>query len=466
MVGAQSSLVSWNATRPWVGTLVRLVLGVIWIWAALAKLHSPRTFLQTVRAYDATPEWLSEAIAYGLPVIEIAIGILLIIGLVVRLAAIVSGLLFLVFLIGLVQAAARGIKLECGCFGGGGSSTSTNYTWDILRDIGLLILAAFLVVWSMTRLSADEFMARNDHVETPSAKRMRSEQGRRKYNAMLEQRRAVARSRTRWTNGSLAAVVVLVALIGLGVQSSRAKIEGSLAAKNASVGNGVVFGKKAAATVDVYEDFQCPVCLEFEKSAGATLDADVRANKAQVRYHMISILDDSSGGNRYSSRAANAGYCASDISIEDFVALHKVLYGTYKGKQTQPAENSSGRTDDQLRAYATAAGIKGSAAATFDTCITSEKHKALVAAITDRASEDGVNGTPTIKVNGKGVTASLAAVTKAIAAADAKGPAPVPSKTPTPTPPPSKSAAVTPSVTTTKPATSAASAPAGSSSAG
>ena len=284
------------------------------------------------------------------------------------------------------------------------------------------MLAAFLVVWSMTRLSVDEFLARNDYVEAPSAKRMRSEQGRRKYNAMLEQRRAAARSRTRWTNASLAAVVVLVALIGLGVQSGRAKIEGSLAAKNASVANGVVFGKKAAATVDVYEDFQCPVCLNFEKTAGATLDADVRANKAQIRYHMISILDDSSGGNRYSSRAANAALCASDLSVDDFVAFHKVLYGTYKGKQTQPAENSNGRTDDQLRAYAAAAGIKGTAATTFDTCIIVETHKALVAAITDRASQDGVNATPTIKVNGKGVTATLAAVTKAIAAARREGP--------------------------------------------
>ena len=49
----------------------------------------------------------------------------------------------------MIQAAARGIQLECGCFGGGGLTDdgNTNYTWDILRDLGLLVLAAFLVVW-------------------------------------------------------------------------------------------------------------------------------------------------------------------------------------------------------------------------------------------------------------------------------------------------------------------------------
>jgi protein-disulfide isomerase len=264
---------------------------------------------------------------------------------------------------------------------------------------------------------------------------MRTEQGRRKYNAMLEQRRAAARSRERWTAGSLAAVVLLVTLIGVGVQASRAKIAGNLVATNASVSNGVVFGKKAAATVDIYEDFQCPICLNFEKTAGAYLDKAARADKAQLRFHMISILDSSSNGNRYSSRAANAALCASDDSVDAFFAYHKVLYGTVGGKQVQPAENSNGRSNSELEGYAKQAGITGAKLTAFDTCVSDETHKALVQAITDRASQEGVSGTPTIKVNGKGVTASLAAVTKAIDAADAKGPKAVPSVTPKPTTP-------------------------------
>ena len=281
----------WLTLRPWLGTVVRLALAAIWIWAAWSKLGSPRTFVQAVRAYDATPEWLSKGIGYGLPVLELCLGIVLVIGVAVRLAAVVSAALFVVFLIGLVQAAARGLQLECGCFGGGGQSAGgTQYTLDILRDVGLLVLAVYLVLWSQTRVSLDEFLARHDRVEAPSAKRMRSDDGRRKYNAMLEQRRKAARERALWVNGSLAVVVALVALIGVGVQANRAKIQGSLTATHASVANGVVFGKAAAATVDVYEDFQCPVCRTFEKGSGAAIQRLADEGKVKVVYYPFTVF--------------------------------------------------------------------------------------------------------------------------------------------------------------------------------
>ena len=418
---------TWRAARPWLGTVIRLFLGGVWLYAAASKINSPRTFTQAVRAYDATPEWLSKGIGYGLPVLELCLGILLVLGMVTRIAAAVSGLLFVVFLIGIVQAAIRGVKIECGCFGGGGETSNTAYTLDILRDIGLLALAAYLVVWSITRLSLDEAITAHDHVEVPSAKRLRTEQGRRKYEAEVARRTAHARSRDRWLTGSTAAVVLLVLLIGIGVQSSRAKIEGSLTAAHASVSQGIVYGAKAAATVDLYEDFQCPNCLAFEKVAGKTIDADVKANKVQVRFHPISILDSSSNGNRYSSRAANAGFCASDASVDDFVALHNVFYGTVKGAQVQPSEGSNGRTDAQLVSYAQAAGIKGAALTTFSGCVKNEQHKSLVEAFTEKASEDGVNATPTVKVNGKTISNTLAAFNAAVAKALKKGPAPSPS---------------------------------------
>ena len=146
----------------------------------------------------------------------------------------------------------------------------------------------------------------------------------------------------------------------------------------------------------------------------------------QVRFHPISILDASSNGNRYSSRAANAALCASDASVASFVALHNVLYGTVKGAQVQPAEDAHGRTDAQLVSYGAAAGLTGAALTTFSGCVKNEQHKALVEAFTERASEDGVNATPTVKVNGKTISNTLAAFKAAVAAAAKKGPAPTP----------------------------------------
>ena len=439
---------TWERLRPWLGTVIRLGLGAVWVWAAWSKLVAPREFLIAVRAYDATPEWLSKAIAYGLPVLELCLGVLLIVGIVVRLAASVSAVLFVVFLIAIVQAWARGLQLSCGCFGGGGPiDGGATYIWDVLRDIGLLVLAAFLIVWPFTRWSLDEYIRRHDYVETPSAKRMRSEAGRRKYEAEVAKKAKDARIREIWINGSLATIVALVTLIGIGVQSGRAKVSGNVTATNASVANGVVFGKKAAATVDLYTDFQCPHCLEFEQSMGSTLESLVRSNHAQVRYHPMSFLDASSNGNRYSSRAANAALCASDVSVDKFVEYFDLLFGKYNGKQVQPAEGSNGRPDSDFVKYAQHIGITGNNLTTFSSCVSSEKHKALVQAITDRASRDGVNGTPTVKVNGKTVAANKAAVVKAIAAAGLHGPKPSPSVTPSPSPSPSASKTPTGSTT-------------------
>jgi len=433
--------VNWQTIRPWLGTVIRLFLGAIFLWASLAKLHSPRTFLLTVRAYDATPEWLSKGIAYGLPVLEFCVAIVLIVGVMTRIVASVSVLLFLVFLIGLIEASARGIQLECGCFGGGGATAgSTSYTLDILRDIGLLILAAYLVVWSFTRISVEEYLARHDGVEMPSAKRMRDPKARRRYEAQLAAARAAARNRRLYVDGSLALIVVLICLIGLGVQAQRARIQGSLTASHASVSDGVVYGKKAAATVDVYEDFGCPHCEEFEGSVAKKLDKAVQANLAQVRFHTMSILDGNSP-NQYSTRAANAALCASDVSVDDFVAFHNLLFGkTKSGKQVQPTEGTAGPSDVRLIAFGKQIGMTSTQQSTFGSCVTTLQHKALVEAITNNASEHGVSGTPTVKVDGKKLsTNDWAHLDAAIKAADKNGPAPDPSTTPSPSTSPSTS---------------------------
>jgi protein-disulfide isomerase len=426
---------TWSTARPWVGTVARLLLGIVWIWAALSKLSDPLTFTQAVRAYDATPEWLSKGIGYGLPVLELCLGILLIVGIAVRIAAAVSAVLYLVFLIGIIQVAVRGIKLTCGCFGGGGPTDgATSYTWDVLRDIGLLIVAAFLVVWSFTRLSVEEFLARNDYVEVPSAKRMRTPEARRRYEQQVATKQKEARSRSLYIDGSLALVILLVSLIGIGVQAGRAKINNVKVPAHADASNGVVFGKKAAATVDVYEDFGCPICKQFETSVATKLDQQVRGDIAQVRFHPISILDGRSP-NQYSTRAANAALCVANIGVDQFVKYHNLLYaGTF-----QPEENTPGPSNSRLTSLAGQAGIDKTSTTNLTTCITNGKYKPLVRELTEKASERGVTGTPTVYVNGAQVDATASALFGAIAKANV-GHTPTPSVTPSPTPTTSSSA--------------------------
>lgn len=418
---------NWTACRRWAALAARLLLFAVWLLAGVQKIGSPRDFLRAVRAYDATPEWLSQAIAYGLPTLEIALAIVLLLEVATRYAAAVSAGLFAVFLIGLIQAAARGIKLECGCFGGGGVSTTTNYTLDILRDLGLLAVALFLAVYPISQLAIDQLITEGHDAAPPSAKRVRRDpKAVARYQAVRAARERQLRGRQRFLALTVGLVVAMASIIGIAVQAGRSKIQGSLEATNASVADGVVVGKASApVTVDEFEDFQCPICQELESQLGVPLAKMVADGSVKVRYHMMAFLDDSSNGNRYSSRAANAALCASDISPAAFQQFHAVLYGKDKsGASVQPAEKGNGRSDADFTTYLKQAAPKVTAdqLSTFQTCVSTEQHKALVQAITDNASKRKVSGTPTVMVNGKVISGGTKAdvVLAAIKDAQAK----------------------------------------------
>ncbi|MGZ4453246.1 MAG: MauE/DoxX family redox-associated membrane protein [Nocardioides sp.] len=142
----------------WLGTLARLVVGGVWIAAGALKLPDPAESVRAVRAYRLLPEAVVPTIGHGLPILEILVGGCLVLGLLTRGAAIVSAGLLVAFIIGISSAWARGISIECGCFGGGGGSVSaTNaYPWDLARDAGLLLASLYLAVrpsstWSLDR---------------------------------------------------------------------------------------------------------------------------------------------------------------------------------------------------------------------------------------------------------------------------------------------------------------------------
>src|SRR5215831_6270877 len=128
--------------------------------------------------------------------------------------------------------------------------------------------------------------------------------------------------------------------------------------------------------------------------------------------------------------SANTTLCGSDVSVADFTKYHDILYGKdSSGQQVQPTEGSHGRSNTQLLDYAKQAGIKGNDLTTFQSCMTGELHKSLVTAITDKASQRGVSGTPTVMVNGKKLgTVDKASFEAAVAKAAAEAtPSPAPS---------------------------------------
>src|SRR5262245_32307708 len=162
-VAAVAVDVSWRSrvdtVWPWLAVVARLVLGGVWLAAGVAKVGDPESSVRAVRAYQLVPDPLERAVGYSLPLLEICLGVLLIIGLAQRLVAIATAVLLAVFIVGIATAWARGLQIECGCFGGGGaaagSDVTAGYRWDIARDVGLLALAVLLAWRPNSRLSVD-----------------------------------------------------------------------------------------------------------------------------------------------------------------------------------------------------------------------------------------------------------------------------------------------------------------------
>lgn len=144
------------------GLAARLILAAVWLTSGWVKATEPRETVVAVRAYQLLPDGLVRPVAGALPYAEIALGLLLLLGLATRLAAIGSAVLIVLFLIGVISAAARGLNIDCGCFGGGGAVEpgQTRYTVEILRDTGLLMLAGFLAYRPRTPLSVDGLVGR------------------------------------------------------------------------------------------------------------------------------------------------------------------------------------------------------------------------------------------------------------------------------------------------------------------
>jgi len=141
----------------WWGLVARLVVGGVWIAAALAKLPDPSASVRAVRAYDLLPEGVVPTVGHTLPILELVVGACLVLGLLTRPMSFVSALLFLAFVVGISAAWARGLQIDCGCFGGGGfdADATSKYPWEIARDVGLLALSALLVWRPRTPWSAD-----------------------------------------------------------------------------------------------------------------------------------------------------------------------------------------------------------------------------------------------------------------------------------------------------------------------
>lgn len=149
-----------------------------------------------------------------------------------------------------------------------------------------------------------------------------------------------------------------------------------------------------APVVDLYEDFQCPACAEFEAAVGTTFTDLAREGKITLVFHVKNFLDDNLG-NDSSTRAGNAAFCAADAGT--FQEFHDQVF------PNQPASEGDGFTDAQLAGFAKAAGISGAALTTWQSCQDAGKYVDYVNSVEKQSFADGVRGTPTVRIDGTDV---------------------------------------------------------------
>ncbi|MFB7252430.1 DsbA family protein [Microbacterium sp. NPDC056234] len=201
---------------------------------------------------------------------------------------------------------------------------------------------------------------------------------------------AAAQGKTNWFAIwiSAAVVVILVVLGGLVVfLNNQATAPGATPESNEifDAETGAITIGEGDDVVDVFVDFQCPACKNFEEQFGPALEQAAADGAITLRYHPIAILDRYSQGTEYSSRSAGAAVCVASTAPELYLDYAAILF------ENQPAENTSGLTTQQLADFATEVGADDAVS-----CITDETYKKYGAA---QAKSNEISGTPTVVLN-------------------------------------------------------------------
>jgi len=117
----------------------RFALGVVFIWAGLAKIGDPAGFAREMHHFRLLPVAFENIFAMVLPWIELVSGLALVTNALPRSAILILGALLVVFFIAILTAIIRNLDIACGCFG---TSDAAKTGWvTLLRDAGFLALA-------------------------------------------------------------------------------------------------------------------------------------------------------------------------------------------------------------------------------------------------------------------------------------------------------------------------------------
>jgi protein-disulfide isomerase len=197
---------------------------------------------------------------------------------------------------------------------------------------------------------------------------------------------------------SVAAVAILAVVVGIGVWVAKIKNSGAatvytgpLAPVTRETTGSITMAEPGVATpkLEIFEDFQCPICQQFEQTSGGTIKRLAAQGRVRVNYWPFQLFpQEPLAGN--SQRAANAALC---VPAGKWIRFHDTLY------KNQPPEGTTGFSSKQLVQWGHDVGVTGQA---FAACVNGLEKKAQLASMTTYAEQQrGISGTPTVFLNGK-----------------------------------------------------------------
>jgi protein-disulfide isomerase len=204
--------------------------------------------------------------------------------------------------------------------------------------------------------------------------------------------------------GAIVIAVIVIVVVRPGSSSSsgtagspvhNAFYNGPFAPVTKNADHRVTMSQPAVKTpvLDIYEDFQCPICDEFEKANGAVVQKLADQGQVRVIYHPFTIFLGEQPAQDNSVRAWAAAQC---VPAGKWLAYHNLLYSN------QPSERAQGGFPISLLL---ALGRKiGLTSTSFTQCVSTQKYAPLGVPFSEQIIKSGITGTPTVKLNGKTIS--------------------------------------------------------------
>lgn len=161
-----------TTAQPWLSALTRLGLAAMFAVSGWSKVNELEDTVRSVRAYQLLPEAVVRPFAYGLPMIELCLTVILLLGIGIRLGALLTAALMVMFMFGVSMAWIRGLSIDCGCFGGAGGEVPDpvpGYITVLLRDAALLLVSLALARWPRSPFSLDGLLGAHYEQDGKSA---------------------------------------------------------------------------------------------------------------------------------------------------------------------------------------------------------------------------------------------------------------------------------------------------------